>query len=361
MNIGIDISPVIYGTGVSVYTKNLVRNLLEIDKINKYIFFGGSLRRKKEFKEFTSSLQGASSFVNKFLFIPPTVADILWNRFHIMPIETILGDLDVFHSSDWTQPPSKAFKVTTIHDLSPILFPDITDHKIVSAHKSRLKWVLKEVDRVIVPSRTTAEDVIKLGIDKEKVRIITEAVDPIYKPATSWQIGNIKKRYRISGKYFIAIGVNPRKNTERIIKAFDQIKSDIDAKLVVVGHPYLKVESSSGVVFTGHVSQKDLPILFSGSELLVYPSLYEGFGIPILEAYNTHTPVVTSKIGSMLEIGINSAILVDPYSVGSIVNGMRQALKNKDVLIKKGILESKKYSWLENARETLRVYNEAKI
>ena len=136
MKIGIDISQIVYGTGVSVYTKNLVENLVKIDKENEYILFGGSLRRLDPIKSFIGSLPG--HVLGKTYPLSPKMADILWNRLHILYIERLTGQLDVFHSSDWTQPPSHAFNVTTIHDLAPFVYPKLTPPEIVSAHKARL-------------------------------------------------------------------------------------------------------------------------------------------------------------------------------------------------------------------------------
>ena len=156
MKIGIDISQIVYGTGVSYYTTNLVENLLEIDKENEYVFFAGTLRQFKKIKTFLDSLSG--KFESKTFPLPPKLLDIVWNRFHFFPIEKFVGDLDVYHSSDWTQAPSSAFKVTTIHDLAPIKFRTQTPPIIYSAHKRRLSLVKKEVDRIIVPSETTKKD-----------------------------------------------------------------------------------------------------------------------------------------------------------------------------------------------------------
>src|SRR6266404_2867139 len=116
MKIGIDISQVVYGTGVSIYTQEIVRNLLKIDMENQYVLLGGSLRRKKELEQFINRLRVTDS---KVILLSPAVADLIWNRFHMLNVEKFIGKVDIFHSSDWTQPPTNAFKVTTVHDLSP--------------------------------------------------------------------------------------------------------------------------------------------------------------------------------------------------------------------------------------------------
>lgn len=358
MKIAIDISPIVYGTGVSTYSRNLVTNLLKIDMENEYILFGGSLRRRSDLRIFIDTIKKYSP-QDKIFPIPPTFADILWNKLHILPIEKLVGGIDVFHSSDWTQPPSNAFKVTTIHDLVPIKFPKLTDSKIVSVHSARMKWIKKEVDRVIVPSETTANDAVRFGISKEKVRVIPEAVDPNLKPAKFIEIERLKRKYRIKGKYLLAVGVNPRKNTDRIIEAFERIKPEIDLKLVVIGHKFHEFGVKRGVIFTDHIPDEDLPLFYSGATVLVYPSLYEGFGIPILEAFTCKTPVVTSNFGSMAEVAEKAAILIDPYDVNSIVEGILKAIKNRDKLVKLGINRIKNFSWEKTAKETLKVYEES--
>lgn len=360
MKIAIDASSVLYGTGVSVYTKNLVENLLRIDKENEYILFGGSLRRIKNLKSILSKFKADNREI-KVIPIPPTLGDLIWNRLHTLPIEKLLGDIDVFHSSDWTQPPSAALKVTTIHDLVPVKFPKLSDPKIVSTHERRFNWVKKEVDRIIVPSSVTANDLVKMGADKGEIRVIPEAPDPSFIPANKSQIEKLKVRYRITGKYVLAVGVNPRKNTQRIIDAFEKIKAETGLKLIIIGYPYLNLHERRGVIFTGHFPQQDLPTLYSGAEVLAYPSLYEGFGLPILEAFACKLPVVTSNFGSMAEVAGNAAVLVDPYDIDSIAEGLLKTMKNRNALIEKGLARVKHFSWGKTAKETLKVYNEAKV
>src|SRR5260221_9746647 len=125
VKVAIDITQIIYGTGASVYTRELVTNLLKIDTENQYILFGGSLRRREELRKYTKNV----------LLLSPTLADLVWNKLHVIGIERFIGKVDVLHSSDWTQPPTRAFKVTTVHDLSPVKFQKETPRKIVEVHK----------------------------------------------------------------------------------------------------------------------------------------------------------------------------------------------------------------------------------
>lgn len=357
MKIGIDISQIVYGTGISTYTRNLVEALLALDKDNEYIVFGGSLRRKGELKAFLASLKGNVS--GKVYPFPPTIADILWNRLHVLKIERLVGDLDVFHSSDWTQPPSSAFKVTTIHDLVPLRFPQYSHPRIVSAHKARLKHIKREIDIVIVPSNATKEDLMVSGVSEDKIRVISEAPDPIFKPAKKKEIEKLKREHRIKKGYILAVGVGPRKNTERIIESYEKVRAGRDLKLIILGHPYKRIEQKRGVIFTGHVEINKMPVYYSGAEVLVYPTLYEGFGLPVLEAFSCKAPVVTSNISSLPEIAADAAEIVDPYDVDSITEGIRNALSRKKGLINRGLERSKDFSWHKTAKMTLEVYNEA--
>lgn len=350
MKIGIDISQIIYGTGVSVYTKNLVENLLKIDKENEYLLFGGTLRRRTDI---------LSLFPKAKVFpIPPTLADFLWNRLHVFPIEKLIGEIDVFHSSDWSQPPSKAFKVTTVHDLIPLKFPKLIHPLILAVHKRRLEWVKKEVDRVIVPSICTKEDLITHGIDEEKVKVIYEAA--VYSRVSQAAIDKVKRKYKINTKYLFAAGLSPYKNFERIIKAFDLVGGGKDLKLVIAGRINPKIhQERRGVRYLGPVSDEDLAALYTGAEVLVFPSLYEGFGLPILDAFACGCPVVTSNLSSMPEVAGDAAVLVDPYDVNSIADGIEKALRWRKGLIEKGSKWVKQFSWIKTAAETLKTYKEA--
>lgn len=359
MKIAIDISAVVYGTGVSAYTRNLVKNLLKIDKENEYTLFGGSLRRRGELRDFVNTLQ-VSTFKGKLFPIPPTLADLIWNRLHILPIELFTGRIDIFHSSDWTQPPSSAFKVTTVHDLVPLKFPELSHPRIVAAHKTRLKWVKKEVDRIIVPSETTKKDLITLGEIEGRIKVIPETPDAIFRPAKVSEVNKLKKAYKISGKYLLSIGITPRKNTERIIAAYERIRVGDKPKLVIIGEPKIKIKVKGGVKFLGHVPHEELPAFYSGAEALVYPSLYEGFGLPILEAFSCKTPVITSNLGSLREIAGGAAVLVDPNDIDSIVEGIKKALRGRRELVESGVKRVKKFSWKKTAKETLNVYKEAR-
>ena len=363
MRIGIDISQIVYETGVSRYVRNLVKNLLKVDKQNTYVLFAGSLRRRADIEKFASKLSG--NFELKILPLPPTILSLLWNSLHIIPIEKLIGPIDIFHTSDWAEAPSSSYKVTTVHDLAPILYPNLFPRdiirNIVNTHRQRLSWVAKESRRVIVPSSTTKDDLINLGVSESIIRVIPEAVSGNFKKASEEEITTLKRKYKISGDYVLSVGMNPRKNTQRIIDAFEKARHGLDLKLVFIGSPkYIKVSEGRNIRIAGHIKDEELSIFYSGAKALVYPSLYEGFGLPILEAFSCECPVVTSNIPSLSEVTVDAAVLVDPYDVTSIADGIKKAISAPKALITKGLNRIKDFSWEKTAKMTLDVYNEAK-
>jgi glycosyltransferase involved in cell wall biosynthesis len=358
MKIGIDVSQVIYGTGVSTYTEGLVKNLLDIDKKNEYVLFGSSLRRSKELENFYHSLKG--NFKGIAYPLPPTFLDFIWNRLHRLNVERLIGPVDIYHSSDWTQPPTKAFKVTTIHDLVSVLYPEWSDPIIVSVNENRLMWVRKDVDAIISVSESTKRDLVELGFKSKKIFVVPEAVDEKLFNENVVDEPAVLKKHGLTKKYLLAVGVTKRKNINNIMKAFVKINKIMNRKfqLAVVGHKYTdKFDFAAGVKFLGSVDKNDLPALYSGAEVLVYPSLYEGFGLPILESMACGTPVVTSNVSSMKEVAGDAAVLVDPKSVESIKNGIKRAIGDGLGLKKKGLERAKDYSWEKTAHMTLKIYN----
>lgn len=354
MRIAIDISQIIYETGVSVYTKELVGALCKLYPECRFVLFGGSLRRNAEIGVFADRFANAKAVLT---LISPSIADFLWNRLHVVNIEKFTGEVDVFHTSDWSEPPALAPKVTTIHDLSFLHYPRETSKKILDTHRRRLHWVKKESSAVIVPSKATKEDAMKLGIREDKIHVIPEAPSKIYKKQTSARISVIKRKYKITGEYALAVGAAPRKNLPRIINAFEKAKVESGlSKLVVVGRG--DRENTKNVMFLGHVEACDLPALYSGASILVYTSLYEGFGLPVLEAFSCGTPVLTSNVSSMPEVAGKAAVLVDPEITEEIAKGIIKTLEKKKELVASGKEEVKKFSWERTARETMGVYED---
>lgn len=175
MRIGIDISQIVYeGTGVGSYVRKIVAALLAIDKTNDYILFGSSLRQRQKLIDFYRSVRNPRVTL-RIILIPPSILDVLWNTLHILPIEALIGPVDVFWSSDWTQPPLKnARGITTIHDLTVIRYPEsFGKTNIVDVQKRRLLWAKKECRHFLCDSDTTKKDITELlGISQEKCTVV---------------------------------------------------------------------------------------------------------------------------------------------------------------------------------------------
>ncbi len=370
MKIGIDVSQIVYGTGVSFYTSSLVENLLKIDKANEYRLLAGTLRQSDFFKSYFNSLRDFKNAKGKIVSFPPTLADFFSNRLHLLPIESFLGKIDVFHSSDWSQPPTKAVKVTTIHDFGFLKFPATAHPKIKSVMARRLKWVKKEADMVIAISESTKKDIMEiLNIPEQKIKVVYEAApDDVVQIKDRKKIDQVKDKYKLDGGFLLSVAtLEPRKNLKRIILAFQKIKKDFPLmKLVIAGksgwdQSLNKIirQKQSDIVVTGYINRDDLLALYSSASCFVFPSLYEGFGLPILEAMKCGAPVVTSNVSSMPEVAGQAGILVDPLSVEKITQGIKKAIGDKENLIKKGFKQADSFSWEKTAKETLEVYKQA--
>lgn len=364
MKIGIDITQAQYvGTGVGTYTYNLAKALLDIDQKNHYIMFGGSLRGYQDLKKIAASTNAQET---KIFPLPPLFMDALFNRIHKPTIEFFTGYLDVFHASDWTHPATKSAKtITTIHDLTTIKFPENHHKKTIDTHKRRLNWALTESSAIIVDSYATKNDLIDIfGVSEEKINVIYLAANQsvldfskLTDTEKNRQISRIKAKYNLINKYVLSLGTNePRKNLDRVVQAFTE--SDLTEDLVIAGRYGWgeKIKKSPGVKILGFVPEEDLPPIIAGASCFIYPSLYEGFGLPVLEAMTLGVPVVTSDQGSLKEIADKSAVNVDPYSSASITNGIKKALINPTNFIKLGYAQSQKFSWQQTAKQTLAVY-----
>lgn len=331
IKVGFDISQLAHNGGVATYTANLAAKLAEFTDL-EMVYFYSSLRRP---------YQGSLRNVKKFK-LPPTFFELLFNKLHNVPIERFLGPVDVFHSSDWVQPPSKARKVTTFHDLVPLKHPELSHPKIVEVNRRRLEVVKKEVDMVIAVSEATRKDLIEVsGLPDKKITVIYEGVGEEFKPQPSDKVEQFKKRYGL-GEFVLAIGgVGKRRNLERIKEASKKFN------LVVSGETIPRVPNS------------EMPLLYAAAKILFYPSLYEGFGLPILEAMACGTPVITSNVSSMPEVAGNAAVLVNPENVSEMSIKLEELMSNKSLrkeMITKGLKRAKQFSWDKCARQTANIY-----
>jgi glycosyltransferase involved in cell wall biosynthesis len=377
MIIGIDVSTVSYNTGVSNYTLNLVRNLIKLNHNHTFKLFYSSLRLPlpSEIK-----LLGKCSNVKIYqLKLPPTFLQILWNQLHLIPIEFFIGKCDLFHTSDWTQPPTlKAKTICTIHDLTPFLYPQWHHQKVIQAHKNKMSRAIKECKNFICVSQNTKKDLLKLfpQISNRNISVIYEAAEDKYsqflKSSAQEQQkkkDTIKKQYGLD-KFFLAQGTRePRKNLKNLIIAFNSFvkkypKTKIE--LAITGKygwgKDVADQKNHHIKILGFIPEKDMVALHASALCLIYPSLYEGFGLPLLKSMKVGSPVITSNISSMAEIAKDSALLVDPNSVESISKAIEKIAKSSTLrqsLIKKGLETAKKFSWSQVAKETTIFYEKA--
>ncbi len=329
-----DISQIAHGGGVATYTRNLSEKLSKFKDL-EMVYFYSSLRK---------AYHGPLKNVKKYR-LPPTLFEMLFNRWRNVGIEKFLGPLDVFHSSDWTQPPTKAKKITTYHDVIPLKYPQWSHPKIVSVHRRRLAIVEKEVDLIIAVSESTKKDLIEVSnIPEGKITVIYEGPTGDFKPQPKEKLDKFRKKYKLPKNYVLAIGgIGERRNLKRIKEASK------DYHLVIAGQtiPWLEID--------------ELELLFSSATVLLYASLYEGFGLPILDCFACGVPVITSNISSIPEVGGDAAIYVDPLNAEDIKRKLKLIMENKEIredLIKKGFEQVKKFSWEKCARETAEVYRE---
>jgi glycosyltransferase involved in cell wall biosynthesis len=230
---------------------------------------------------------------------------------------------------------------------------------------------------VITGSNQTKTDLIKyFGLNADKVVVTPYGVDPCFRPITDKQrFVEVKTKYGIDNEFILYVGnLQPRKNLVRLFLAFERlkIKRKINEKLVIVGKKawlyqdifktYEQLKAKEEIIFTGYVPTEEIPVLYSAARIFVYPSLYEGFGLPPLEAMACGVPVLTSLVSSLPEVVGDSALLVDPYSVEEIANGIERLLSDEKLrlsLREKGLRKASTFSWRRTAELTLAVYRDA--
>lgn len=332
IRVGMDISQLAHQGGVATYTKNLTGKLSEISSL-EMIYFYSSLRKP---------YHGVLKNVKKYR-LPPTLFEMLFNRWRNVSIERFLGPLDIFHSSDWTQPPTKAKKVTTYHDIVPLKYPQWSHPKIVSVHRRRLAIVEKEADCVIAVSESTKKDLLEVSsIPENKITVIYEGPTADFKPSSKEKLKRFRKKYKLPDKFVLAIGgVGERRNLARIKEAAKNYN------LVIAG------------VTIPWLSVLELELLYGSAQVLLYCSLYEGFGLPILDAFSVGLPVLTSNVSSMPEVGGDAALYADPLKVEDIkekLDLLTWDVNLRESLIKKGFERAKQFSWEKCSRETASVY-----
>jgi len=298
----------------------------------------------------------------------------LWYRLRLpLPINYWTGPIDLFHAADFILPPVKpsAKTIVTIHDLSFVREPDSVMPGM-SAHLN--KWVpqsVEKADHVIAVSKATGHDLINLyHTPPEKISVLYHGVTPKFKPVRDKsRLAAVRQKYGLgSSPFILSVGtIQPRKNHRRLIRAFGQL--DHQYSLVIAGEKgwlyqeifkeVARLGLQNRVHFTGFVDDADLPALYSAATLFAYPSLYEGFGLPVLEAMACGTPVVTANQSSLPEVAGTAGLMVDPKKTDAIASAMAQVLTNPDLhkkLSDAGQIQATKFTWAAMAQNLLELY-----
>ena len=365
LNVTIDISPIMYGRGVSQYTANLVTALMRQNAVTMNAF-GSSLRQRLTLESFVSKHK--LNHRSRLYTVPPKAWPLLWYKLNWPQIEMFIPKpTDVFHAWEELIPPSKNTPVVaTIHDLAMLKFPETANPSTLAKHQAAWKR-LKETDsHVIAVSQATKKDVIEmLGFKPEKVHLVYEALPEEHQiTLANDEAADILRKMGLSKPFILFVGaVEPRKNVERLIEAWVPFQNDLD--LVIAGKPgwgtFLK--EIPGLKLVGSVSNKQLVALYKRALVFAYPSLYEGFGLPILEAFTYGTPVLTSQNSAMSEISGNASLLVDPLEVESITKGLNKLLNekgpDKEHRRQAMKLQLQLFSWDRTAEKTIKVYKRA--
>lgn len=373
MRIGIDVTSLIYQRGVSRYTHSLVSALLE--KNANLSLFGYSWKQHKWLKNAARSLadQKKHSAQVSIAKIPPKLMELLW-KFNQKPVRSFLPNIDVFHSWDWLQPPDSDLPlVSTIHDLAMLKFPETAHPEILKHHQKSWEILKERQARIIAVSRATKNDIIELlGYPAYLVHVVYEALPISVKQAnmlmTEEESDQIKTLLDLKRPFILFVGTRePRKNLNRLIEAWRPLHKDFD--LIIAGESGWDETSDGanfsdlldkGLRFLGRVSDQELSVLYAEANAFAFPSLYEGFGLPVLEAFHHGTPVVTSNNSSLIEVAGNAAELVDPLSVEEIRNGLSvvlsENLQEQQKRLQRMIIRQQLFSWDQVATQTLKVY-----
>lgn len=356
------------GGGIERYLRNLIKALQKLDHENEYIIFTnkdntGTFDLQGNFKECFSPVSAR--------FRP---AKILWEQF-VLPFQVKNAGIDVLFSPGNVSPlfvscPS----VVVIHDLIPFVRSDNFSKIELCALRFLLRLTAKMATRIITVSRSSEREIMsQFQISSDRISVIYLACGQnfFYSQPSVEEIEKLKKQYGIKGDFILCTtSTRPYKNIDRLLLAFKLLKKRhaLKHRLVLVGASgrhyrfLLKMVADLGldedVVFTGFVPDKVLPTLYSAASVFIYPSLYEGFGLPILEAMACGTPVVASNITSMPEVVGDAGLMFDPYDVEEICKKIYRILSNEDrrnELVMKGKQRARKFSWEKTAKEVVNV------
>lgn len=279
-------------------------------------------------------------------------------RFNRPLVESVLGEIDLLHCTSVIPFATRAPMIATVHDCAFLHHPQFFTRRGNSVFRRSLQILKKRAAMVLCSSFATVNDCLEFGFSPDRVRHVTLGVRA--EIATDDDVALARAKYSLPAEYLLFVGtLEPRKNLARLVEA---VSSHPEAPVLVIagaeGWGDLEIQPGANVKFIGFVDEKHLAGLYAGARVMCYPSVWEGFGLPILEAMAQGTPVVTSSGTSTEEVANDAAVLVDPYSPESIWSGIERALRDHDELAVLGRARALTATWEHTAELTAQAYNE---
>lgn len=367
-------------TGIGYSQKEICRALMDLYPDETYQMNYFSLTdRKGKHKRMSKYIKGNTD-LKEFPLLSAGIYKLIYG-FVPLPYRMMFGRGDITHFFNFLIPPGvKGKKVCTIHDLAFIRYPDTVNLRTRRMLHLNIKRTIKRADKIFVVSEFTGKELKELyGVGDSKICVVYNAIDrELYRPITMDEQGKgILKKYGIEDKnYILYLGtIEPRKNLERLITAYartveklKRCEKDIPPLVLAgkLGWYYdkilerIKAEGiEDRVKMPGYVPDEDKPYLYSSALAFAFPSLYEGFGMPVIEAMACGAPVLTSNVSSLPEVAGNCAVLCDPLSEFSIAKGLYRLITEPELreeLTEKGLERSRHFTWEESAKKTYEVY-----
>ena len=377
--IAIDVSPLLdLSTGIGYYTANLVSQLIGLRRDFNWSYFAVPRRSEKEIS-FKIGAQEFRTIIKPWILPARLTSLLLQAPFQpFLAVENFIGPSDLFH---WTNflclSQRRGKKILTVHDVSFFLFPEHHPLKRRLLFDSLFPRSLEQAHHIITDSQNTKNDLVQhFHVPPKKITTIYLGADPTFAPVSQQEATATLDRHGLRWKqYLLYVGtLEPRKNLVRLMRAYDLFRANYfrPLPLVLVGANgwlnqdlFMEIEKSSwkdDIKILGYVPKTDLSALYSGSLAFVYPSLYEGFGLPPLEAMACGAPVITSNNSSLPEVVGDAAILVDAYNADKIAEAMLLVATDPSIcgrLRQRGLERAKCFDWRLTAERTLAVYEKA--
>ncbi len=379
MKIGIDIRAFMDDnfSGIPEYTYNLLKEIFRLDKNNQYILFYNSFG---DYSRQIPRLKAANVKIVHTAYPNKVFNNVLQRILYWPKIDRLLNvDLFFVPNIAYIALSAKARSILTIHDLSFLRYPEFYSPKRQMWHRvMNIKKMAKRFDRIVAVSEHTKKDIIELcNVDPGRVKVIYSGVGAQYRPLAPGDKDRerVKKHYDLPDKIILFLStIEPRKNLRGLIKAFDLMRSEHptlkDYRLILAGSKGWRYKEAlrawhdsaykEDIRFIGYVRPEDKPAIYNLAALFAYPSFYEGFGFPPLEAMASATPVITSAASSLPEVAGDSALLINPENAREIASAMAAVLSDTKLrgdMIVNGLKQSGRFSWEASAKAYLDLFN----